>query len=119
MKRIFIILACIFAANCVFQVSAGKKYLVNIYYGIKVTPVVEGEIPCKLEHNEECYRTITVIEDQDDSVIANSIVTEIGMNVDGVIDYRNTYTVLESAESIMQKILINNPPNVETTIITQ
>lgn len=36
MKKIIIILACIFAANCMFQLSA-KKISEKVYYGTKAT----------------------------------------------------------------------------------
>lgn len=116
MKRIVIILACIFAANCMFQVSA-KKVIEKIYYGTKATN--DPNNPCSGATTRECYREKVIIDDEDDSIIANSIVTVIGTNADNVIVYKHTYTVPEPAESIIQKILIDVPANAEVTVTTE
>ena len=116
MKRIFIILACIFAANCVFQVSA-KEITEKVYYGEKANDSPIN--PCKGKLIKECYREKTIIDDLDDSVGANSVVTVIGTNADNVIVYKHTYTVPEPAESIIQKILIDVPANAEVTVTTE
>lgn len=118
MKRIVIILACIFAANCMFQVSA-KKVIEKIYYGTKATN--DPNNPCSGATTRECYREKTIIDDQDDSVGANSVVTIIGTNADNVIvyKYKYTFTVPEPAESVIQKILIDVPANAEVTVTTE
>ena len=118
MKRIFIILACIFAANCMFQVSA-KRVTEKTYYGTKATNNPNN--PCRGETIKICYKEKTIIDDQDDSVGANSVVTVIGTNADNVIvyKYKYTFTVPEPAESVIQKILIDVPANVEVTVTTE
>lgn len=116
MKRIFIILACIFAANCMFQVSA-KTISEKVYYGTEATNNPNN--PCRGATTRVCYREKTIIDDQDDSVGANSVVTVIGTNADNVIVYKHTYTVPEPAESVIQKILIDVPANAEVTVTTE
>lgn len=116
MKRIVIILACIFAANCMFQVSA-KKVIEKIYYGTKATN--DPNNPCSGATTRECYREKVIIDDEDDSIIANSIVTVIGTNADNVIVYKHTYTIPKPAESVIQKILIDVPANAEVTVTTE
>lgn len=99
-----------------FQVSA-KKIIEKVYYGTKATN--DPNNPCSGATTRECYREKIIIDDEDDSIIANSIVTVIGTNANGVVIRKEKYMVSESAESITQKILIETSSNAEVTVVTQ